>query len=386
MSELFRILKPFQVSDVALVSSTVSATDADATQGTYNPATAYAIGDVVQVDSPTFTFTASSTKLTAVAHGFVDGQRAQLSTTGTLPAGLVTGISYYIVQAATDRLGLSTTLNGPPIATTDAGTGTHTSTVSTHLLYESLTAGNTGNTPHKSSTHWLDLGATNRWKPFDVSVGSQVLSVGAMTYVLQTTGRISGLALLNVNAESVTITGRESGGGAIVYGPTTYPLRKSVSEVSYWSWFFEPIEYSNNFVDIDFPPINNTELTITLNPIGGVTRCGVIIAGLAKTFGTSLAGASIGITDYSVKTQDDFGNYTVLERAFRQTGTFSIVVDNASVDGVQAELTKYRATPVVYVGSTSFSSTILYGFYKGFTNNIAYPAYTICDIEIEGIT
>lgn len=387
MSDMFRILRPFDVSDVALVSSTVSATDALAVDGVYNPATTYALGDVIQVDSPTFAFTAAGSILTAAAHGWANDTMLQVASSGTLPPGLTASVRYFVVQADTDTLKLSRTKGGPPVITTGAGTGTHTATVSSHRLYESLVGSNTGNTPHKSPTQWLDVGATNRWKPFDISVSSQVEQVDSITYVLQTSGRTAGMALINVDATEVVITGRESGGGAIVYGPSTYSLRSSIGITSYWSWFFEPIEFKSNFVDIDFPPYSDLELTITLNGgTGDTVRCGVLIVGLPKTLGTSMTGASTGITDYSVKSQDDFGNYVVTERAFRARGNFQIVVDRTAGDGVQAELARQRATPIVYVGSSEYSSTIIYGFYRDFTVKIEQPTFSVCEIEIEGLT
>lgn len=385
MTTKFKVIRPFQVSNVSLVSSTVSATDPLAS-GAYSAATTYALGTIVQVDSPTFTFTASGAILTATAHGWANGDILAVSSSGTLPAGLTAGVLYYIVQSSTDTFKLSTTKGGAPITTTSAGAGTHTATVSSHRLYESLSANNLANTPHKSPTYWLDLGMTNLWKVFDTSITSQMERADSASYVIQTKGRVDSVALLNVSAAEVVITARESGGGAIVYGPTTYSLLSSTPATSYWSWFFDPIERMTDFVDIDFPPYNNLEVTITLNDTGNTVRCGAIVLGLSKTFGDTLVGASTGITDYSVKSQDDFGNYTVLERAFRKNGTFQIMVDRVASDGVQATLEKYRAIPVVYVGSTAYSTTIIYGFYRDFTVSIEAATYSICSIDIEGLT
>lgn len=387
MPSFFKIIRPFTVSDVSLVSSTVSATDARATAGSYNPATTYTLGQVIQVDSPAFTFTASGSVLTAAAHGWSSGTMVKLSSSGTLPPPFVANTLYHMVEVASGTLKLSPTKNGAPIITTGAGSGTHTATVSSHKVYESLSSSNTGNTPHKSPTVWLDLGATNRWKPFDYSVTSQVEQATSAEYVIQVKDRVDSIALMNVNAVSVTITARESGGGAILYGPTTYSLRSSLPASSYWSWFFDPLEYKSSFVDIDFPPYSNLELTIVLTGTTGDTvRCGAIIAGLSKMLGTTLTGASTGITDYSVKSTDEFGNYTVTERAYRKDASFQIMVDRIASDGVQNLLEKYRATAIVYVGSADYTATIIYGFYRDFTMNIAADTHSICTIEVEGLT
>lgn len=217
MSNRTKVLRPFILSDVSLVSSTVSATDPRAS-GAYAAGTTYALGDVVQVDSPTFTFTASGTTLTATAHGWSNGDIVQVSSSGTLPAGLTADTAYYIVNATTNTIKLSTAKNGAPIITTTAGTGTHTCTVSSHKVYESLQAGNTGNTPHKSPTWWLDLGATNRWKPFDRSISSQAENADSMQYVIQVNGRADGVALMNVSGSEVVISARVAG---MAVGATT---------------------------------------------------------------------------------------------------------------------------------------------------------------------
>lgn len=456
-----KIIRPFPVTNVSLVSSTVSATDAIAVAGSYNAATTYAVGDIIQYDSPTFTFTASGATLTATAHGWLNGTQLAVSTSGTLPTGLVASTLYWVVEATTNTFKLSATKNGSPITTTGAGTGVQTATVSHHHIYESLVALNVGNTPHKSITQWLDRGATNRWKPFDQSVTSQVEQVDSISYVLQATGRVDSVALLNVSAASATISARVStmatsattdatgyaiglstvalaaaGTGAIAigdvlsfagqatlytattavasvaaggtvsftpalvstipaaltaiavtaYGPTTYPLSSSTTVSSYWSWFYEVITRKVDFVDVDFPPYNNLQVTVTLTDTGNTVKCGAVVLGLSKDLGYTQYGATHGITDYSVKTQDAFGNYNVTERAFRKRGSFQILVNRVGSDALQQVLEAYRATPVVYIGSGDYESTIIYGFYRDFTVNIAYPSHSICTIDVEGLT
>ena len=57
-----------------------------------------------------------------------------------------------------------------------------------HKIYESLQAGNTGHAPAASPAYWEDVGPTNRWRPFDRSITSQVEQLSTVSYSLQTTG------------------------------------------------------------------------------------------------------------------------------------------------------------------------------------------------------
>ena len=79
-----------------------------------------AIGTFTAVTSPTFTF-ASTAATPAV------GQAVQFTTTGTLPTGLSTNTTYYVISVSTNTCQFSTTLGGSAVTfTNSSGSGTHT--------------------------------------------------------------------------------------------------------------------------------------------------------------------------------------------------------------------------------------------------------------------
>jgi len=45
----------------------------------------------------------------------------------------------------------------------------------------------------------------------------------------------------------------------------------------------------------------------------------------------------------------------------------------------------YRATPIVYLGSEQFGSTIVYGFYNDYAAVIAYPTHSLLNIQLESL-
>lgn len=77
--------------------------------------------------------------------------------------------------------------------------------LSEHRIYESLQDANTGNTPATSPTWWLDCGATNRWRPFDLSIQNQAQQDGNLNWALMP-GLVDSIALLNLDAIEVEIT------------------------------------------------------------------------------------------------------------------------------------------------------------------------------------
>lgn len=73
------------------------------------------------------TFTAAVTDIiTSVAHGLKDGDTMELTTTGTLPAGLSITTPYFVRDKTTDTFKLSLDPFGAVVDITDTGTGTHT--------------------------------------------------------------------------------------------------------------------------------------------------------------------------------------------------------------------------------------------------------------------
>ena len=153
-----------------------------------------------------------------------------------------------------------------------------------------------------------------------------------------------------------------------------------------YSWLFEPILRKHEYVELDMPKYNNPTITITISDPNGVVKCGACVIGQRRSIGLTQYGMGIGIQDYSVKTRDAFGNFSILERAFNNRATVSVLLDNSMVDEVKNILASYRATPTVYIGSVGFDSSIVYGFYKDFTTLINYPTQAVCNIEFEGLT
>jgi len=59
-------------------------------------------------------------------NGLLNSQTVEFTTTGTLPAGLNTGVIYYVISATDVSFQVSSTNNGPAVNLTSQGTGTHT--------------------------------------------------------------------------------------------------------------------------------------------------------------------------------------------------------------------------------------------------------------------
>lgn len=86
------------------------------------------LGDASENESSpvSFSVTPASDLINAPGHGLSNGAVVSMTSTGTLPAGLAAGQSYFVVSATTDTFKVSTTKGGSAVDITGSGTGTRT--------------------------------------------------------------------------------------------------------------------------------------------------------------------------------------------------------------------------------------------------------------------
>jgi hypothetical protein len=257
-----------------------------------------------------------------------------------------------------------------------------------HLVYESLTNSNTGNAL-TDTTNWLNIGATNSWKVFDAKVGSQTERTGSIYYELDVGEIVEGIAFFNLSADSIDIVMTDSTDGE-VYNETIN-LISTANVVDGYTYFFEPIITTKATVKTDIPPYGSATLEITINA-GNDTdtaKCGEIALGRVREFGGTQYGAGFEIIDYSRKAVDDFGNYSVTERAFSKRVPMDVLVDNAVIAYLKQTLEDYRATPLVCIPTeaTDLQGPFLtYGYYRTARTVVPYPNHSVLTIEWEGLT
>lgn len=249
-----------------------------------------------------------------------------------------------------------------------------------HRLYESLQNANSGNALSDASW-WLDIGPTNRWAPFDQKTGTQVVWASGASWEIDVTGNADSVALLNLDAASVNITVMD---GATEMHNQDYSLVDTDGIADWYSYFFEPITRKSDFYASDLPNVLNPTVTVTLTDSDSVSL-GTLVVGMRRSLGKTQYGASVGIVDFSRKTLDDFGNYYIVERSFSKRGKFTVWMEKQYTDQVFRLLSQYRATPVAVVAAQEFSSTFYYGLLKDWNIELTYVSHSVMTIEMEGL-
>lgn len=254
-----------------------------------------------------------------------------------------------------------------------------------HHNYEALVA-HTGINPTGAPTTpptWLDLGVTNRWRMFDDKVGTVTSNPESIGLTIVPGRAVDSIAFFGVDAGSITLRVVDPYRG-IVFESQVSPVSTEGIE-DWYDYFFKPIELTEDFVVQDIPAGAYSSIEISIKKVGGVAKVGALILGKVAVLGVALYGSSVGITDYSRKERDAFGNFNIVERGFSKRAEFDVAVDTALVGSVQRKLAKYRAKAVVWIGEAAYESTIIYGYYREFNLVISGPTVSDCSISVEGL-
>ncbi|WP_428968086.1 hypothetical protein ACQR50_09285 [Sphingomonas sp. Xoc002] len=223
-----------------------------------------------------------------------------------------------------------------------------------HRVYEALVA-NGGADPLAAGGQWLDTGPSKRWAPFDQALGTVAQADGQMTMRLET-ARIEGVALLDVKAATVRVQ-------ADGYDRTQAVTGGAVT-----------------FLDLG----GKGRVTVTIAGAGAVT-VGTLLIGRVVALGTTEASPTAGITDFSRKTVDDFGEVTIVKRGFAKRMTAKALIRTDALDIVANRIATVRAMPSLWIGQDGLDCLTVYGFFRDFSIEVG-PGVSKLSLSIEGLS
>ena len=221
----------------------------------------------------------------------------------------------------------------------------------------------------EASNPWLNIGPANKHAMFDESPSSLTEGTGTLTVVV-TPGDVDSLALINLTAYSLSVTG-------VVGTSTTYSASMNTDGLT-------------EVVLTDLPGGTGLSLTVSMMASGtaGTVSVGDVVFGAIHEVGTSQAGASASMIDYSTKQTDTYGDTVFVQRGFAKTLSIETLIPNGDLNRVMRLISGLRATPTVWIASDhpDYSAPgIVFGYYRDFQIDIRYPTYSICSFEIDGL-
>lgn len=271
------------------------------------------------------------------------------------------------------------------------GQGDTVSSISTnvHLIYESVVAGNIGNAL-TDATKWLYVGSlkvttgtpynsTNRWKMFDQSYASQTTNGGSIVLTLTPGVLMNAAAFLNLRGVSITVA-QSISGYSVTKSLTSHPVN------NWYDWYYEELIEEDKALFTDIPPYTAAVLTVTITAsTGGTAACGVCVIGKMKQLGTTQWGMAASIDDYSRVVENAFGDLELRRGAYAERLELDVHVAAGSENEVVRRMKDHRSEPLICVGSTAYAHSILYGYFKSWKVPTELTG-GIMPVEIKGLT
>ncbi|RHZ91155.1 hypothetical protein D1114_21020 [Cereibacter sphaeroides] len=258
----------------------------------------------------------------------------------------------------------------------------------THAIYESVQAGNTGHNPatDTTSTWWIRVGSTNRWRAFDNRTGQKTTRSGTIDYQLTLPSICTAVALVGLSAGSVRVRISDAGGTLIF--DQTRQLVDRTDVASFFSYFTYAPVYSERAVFEGLPGYVGYTLRVTINAGVGTAEVGEIVAGKMFEFGTTLVDTEISFEDMSVRERDDFGSVFIVQRDAYDTITFRFAIPAGGEERVRRAVRDTRARPAFFYADVELvgRGLAVYGLAKPLRIPLQSAGTSIATLETEELS
>lgn len=267
--------------------------------------------------------------------------------------------------------------------------------LSSHKIYQSLQAGNLGNDPLLDTQNdpdnlpiwWVEVSATNRWKPFDGVRSNVATDAAPMTYVITPDVVTDGIALLNVDAQDVDVV--VTFGAVEVYNQNFSLVMRVVSD--WYEFFFKPFQQKRNIYIDELPPLIGAEITVTLNRDAAAdVSIGILALGNSLYIGQAIYGAVSDVRSFSKTEPNDFGVTRLVRRTPKVVTRQTVYVDKALTTFLFELREDLESVTSVWStidepDSDLFNAYILNGISDRFVINAENPSKTILELELREI-
>jgi hypothetical protein len=138
--------------------------------------------------------------------------------------------------------------------------------------------------------------------------------------------------------------------------------------------------------DVDPATHPNATLRVTLsNAVPRPVACELLAVGWRVAVGTTLYGTEAGITDYSRKDRDTFGNVTLIERGYSDTVRYRFAIASDTIAAARQFLASRRALPTGYLGAESALATFVFGLYQDFAIPIENHNVSVAELTVDSV-
>jgi len=253
--------------------------------------------------------------------------------------------------------------------------------VEAEVIYASLKAANTGNTPSASPLWWAVVGPINSLAMFDRRIGTVTSNADTIEVTVAPGVVVSMLSMRGLAALTVVATQTDPVDGE-VYTETVDMVEPVFDWYEYF--FTEPV-VATDVLLTGFLPYLGAEISVVIDNTGGTAECGLFAVGPATGPGAAEFGASDGITDWSRFEPDEWGVRDVVERDYADDAELMVEVPVRLSPAFRRLLASRRAQPTLLSLADSRPDAQYYGLIS-FRRVFSYAGIDTYSITVKGFT
>ena len=256
---------------------------------------------------------------------------------------------------------------------------------SNHSVYEVVADPSTTDEPEvgaaKKPATWVRVGATNRYKMFDVT--NNTSSTGEDIVIEFTPIElVNSVACFNVLCSSATVKAFNGAGAEIYNKEIELKTRPLVN--GWFNYYYSGFSIIDKFVLIDLPPITDGKIQITFS---GGASVGTCVFGEQVTIGDAQWGTGAEQLDFRPVNEDQFGNLSYGSGFKAKLVNYDVMVDTPLLDSAYSSISNLGDYPTVFIGNPSSIGdvTLAYGFVRDLNVTYTTPIKSNISLTVRGV-
>lgn len=256
---------------------------------------------------------------------------------------------------------------------------------STHMEYQSLIAGNTGNAL-TDQTKWFELGATSPYRVFDLVRNSATRTAVPLEFTFTPGTRVDSIAFTGLVGSEISLEIRV--GGVLKYSRTENI--RSRDTVGWFNWYFSPFSNVSNIGFYDLPPYSNGVFTVKLSSSSRPVSMERCMVGMQMVFGEVYSELDSDLVNYPTVSRDADGIGTWSATPNTQRNTQTILFKKSETNMIKnirknlnGKIAFWTALDDKEDGFYEICSLV--GGYRNFRINLTYPEHGLVTLEIEQV-
>lgn len=250
--------------------------------------------------------------------------------------------------------------------------------------------------PETETAFWIDAGPTNKWAMFDLNANTQTVVASPLTVVFSPGQRINTCGLSGMIGNQVQVSATSALGGGVIYpnastkSPTgVFDLNTRVVMNGY-DYAFEPFSTRPSNVIFDIPPYSDAVVTVTISSTSGNVKCGSCLVGTFVYMGEVQYRAKADALNFSTIERDKYGGALLIPRPGVPKSSQTLVLPSALVNKVRDFKTLSDARPVLYTAlddaaSHYFEMLQIVGIWKTFDITADNFGQALINLDLEQI-